>query len=108
MRFFIKIGVLIIFILFSSCNESNEVEGEIIEVNQDWALNNWGSSTLIWKYKYEFIVDDKTFADFYTESAKNRKMKKGSKLLIEYSIKNPKENRVKKKTKLIYDYPLKK
>ena len=97
-----------ILILFSSCNEKSTVEGEIIEVSQDWALNNWGSSILVWKYKYEFRVNNKTYEDYLIESAENRKIEKGSKLLIEFSKENPKDCIVIKKTELIYDYPLKK
>lgn len=108
MRFFINVSFLTILLFFSSCNEKNKVEGEIIEVNQDWALNNWGSSIIIWKYSYEFNVNGKTFKNYFIESTKNRKIEKGSKILIEFSENNPNDNKVIKKTKLIYDNPLKK
>jgi hypothetical protein len=102
-----NISFLTIFLFFSTCNEKNQVEGKIIDVRKDWALNNWGSSTLVWRYKYEFNVNNETYKDYFIESTKNRKIEKGSKLLIEFSKKNPKENKVIKKIKLIYDNPLK-
>jgi hypothetical protein len=104
-------SIIVVFVLIKSSpfylNEKNETEGEIIEVQQDWALNNWGSSILVWKYKYEFRVNNKTFNDYLIESAQNRKIEKGSKLLIEFSKKNPKNNKVIRKIELIYETPLK-